>query len=65
MCKGEYESLKAIYDLSPSFVPKPHAWGELEQGAPGTYFLLTEFREIREQVSDEHLPAPVSHPKFS
>ena len=59
MCEGEYESLRAINEVSPGFVPTPYAGGKLEQGAPGTYFLLTEFREIREQVSDAHLLAAV------
>ncbi|KAH6675861.1 hypothetical protein B0J14DRAFT_561563 [Halenospora varia] len=27
MCEGEFESLKAIYAVSPAFVPKPFAWG--------------------------------------
>ena len=50
MCEGEYESLKAIYAVSPSFVPKPYAWGKYEQEEPETYFLLAEFRDVGEQV---------------
>ena len=50
MCEGEYESLKAIYAVSPSFVPKPYAWGKYKQDEPETYFLLAEFRDVGEQV---------------
>lgn len=50
MCEGEYESLKAIYAVSPGFVPKPHAWGKYKQSSEETYFLLAEFREVGEQV---------------
>lgn len=50
MCEGEYESLKAIYAISPSFVPQPYAWGKIE-GAEETYFLLAAFRDVGEQVS--------------
>ena len=53
MCEGEYESLKAIYAISPSFVPQPYAWGKLE-GADETYFLLAAFRDVGEQVSVLH-----------
>jgi protein-ribulosamine 3-kinase len=50
MCIGEFESLKAIYMVSPEFVPKPYAWGMFEWEGPDTYFLLTEFRDVGEQV---------------
>lgn len=50
MCEGEFESLKAIYAVSPSFVPKPYAWGKYKQDEPETYFLLAEFRDVGEQV---------------
>jgi protein-ribulosamine 3-kinase len=50
MCEGEYESLKAIYAVLPSFVPQPYAWGKIE-GSEETYFLLAAFRDIGEQVS--------------
>jgi protein-ribulosamine 3-kinase len=49
MCEGEYESLKAIYSVTPGFVPKPFAWGRY--GKIDTYFLLAEFRDVGEQVS--------------
>jgi protein-ribulosamine 3-kinase len=52
MCEGEYTSLKAMHAVSPSFVPKPHAWGKYEEDGSDTYFLLTEFRDIGEQPAD-------------
>ena len=51
MCEGEFESLKAIHAVSPNFVPKPYAWGKYLQEKQETYFLLTEFRDVGEQVS--------------
>lgn len=50
MCEGEFESLKAIHAVSPSFVPQPYAWGRYQQEDPETYFLLAEFRDVGEQV---------------
>lgn len=50
MCEGEFESLKAIYAVSPGFVPKPFAWGRYRCENPETYYLLTEFRDVGEQV---------------
>lgn len=50
MCEGEFESLKAIYEVSPGFVPKPYAWGKLAKAELETYFLLVEFRDIGRQV---------------
>lgn len=50
MCEGEYEFLRAIYEVSPSFVPKPYAWGKYDKEDPETYFLLAEFRDVGEQV---------------
>ena len=51
MCEGEFESLKAIYAISPGFVPEPYAWGKYTQEIPETYFLLAEFRDVGRQVS--------------
>ncbi len=50
MCEGEYESLKAIYQVSPDFVPRPFAWGKYRRPQPETYFLLAEFRDVGDQV---------------
>jgi fructosamine-3-kinase len=55
MCQGEFESLKAAYAVSPSFIPEPYGWGKYD--SPGTnnretYFLLTEFRSVGQQPAD-------------
>lgn len=54
MCQGEYESLKAIYAVSPRFVPEPYAWGQYKNESDGSehYFLLAEFRNVGEQVGN-------------
>lgn len=49
MAEGQYESDKAIHAVSPSFCPKPYAWGRYKVPDPTTYFLLAEFREIGQQ----------------
>ena len=50
MCEGEFESLRAIYAVSPGFVPEPYAWGRYGKGDPEIYFLLAEFRNVDKQV---------------
>lgn len=50
MCEGEFESLKAMHAVVPSFIPIVYGWGALKKG-PG-YFLLAEFREIGQQPPD-------------
>lgn len=55
MCEGEFESLKAIYAVSPGFVPKPYAWGKYDKIDGETndiYFLLAEFKDVGEQPAD-------------
>jgi len=52
MTEGEYESLKAIHAVSPTFVPEPYAWGRFDEPEPETYFLLAEFRDVGEQPPD-------------
>lgn len=51
MCQGEYESLKAVFAVSPDFCPEPYAWGKCESTEKETFFLLTQFREIALKVS--------------
>ncbi|KAI4219041.1 MAG: hypothetical protein L6R36_008596, partial [Xanthoria steineri] len=53
MCEGEYESLKAIYQVSPDFVPRPFAWGRYRKPQQETYFLLAEFRDVGDQEPAE------------
>ncbi|KAH8801514.1 Fructosamine kinase-domain-containing protein [Xylogone sp. PMI_703] len=51
MAKGEFESMRAIYEVTPHFVPKPIAWGSY--GAkPKTYFFLCEFRDMAIEMPD-------------
>jgi hypothetical protein len=50
MCEGEYESLKAIFAISPSFVPQPYAWGQIDEVESETYFMLAAFRDVGGQV---------------
>jgi fructosamine-3-kinase len=45
MVVGEYESMNAIHNVLPGFVPKPVAWGTCE-AKPNTHFLICEFREM-------------------
>ncbi|KAK2881769.1 hypothetical protein FQN49_000436 [Arthroderma sp. PD_2] len=53
MVQSEFESMKAIYNVSPSFVPKPIAWGTY-QSIPDTHFFLGEFRVME----DDTVPSP-------
>ena len=55
MCEGEFESLKAAHAVSSKFVPCPVAWGRFNAKGPETYFLMTEFRNVGEQVSSFQL----------
>lgn len=50
MCQGEYESLRAVFAVTPDFCPEPYAWGKCESAEKETYFLLTQFREIALKV---------------
>ncbi|OTA55631.1 hypothetical protein K449DRAFT_468794 [Hypoxylon sp. EC38] len=53
MVESEYESMKAIYDVLPTFAPKPIAHGSY-QTIPNTHFFLCEFREILNDMPDPH-----------
>jgi len=55
MIEGEFESLKALYAVSPKFVPEPFAMGHYQQDGHDTFFLLEEFRPVGEQP-----PEPVA-----
>ena len=52
MIEGEFESLRAIHDVAPTFAPEPFAWGNYDMDGPQTYYLLAEFREVGEQPPD-------------
>lgn len=51
MVHSEFESMKAIYNLTPEFAPKPVAWGSYAS-APNTHFILCEYREMIEDIPD-------------
>ncbi|KAH0556464.1 hypothetical protein GP486_005629, partial [Trichoglossum hirsutum] len=51
MMLGEYESMRAIHAVTPTFVPEPYAWGTYES-APDTHFFLCEYREMAEELPD-------------
>ena len=52
MIEGEFEGLKAMHAVSPDLVPTPYAWGRYGKQDPETYYLLTEFRDVGEQLPD-------------
>ncbi|KAL2863537.1 putative fructosamine-3-kinase [Aspergillus lucknowensis] len=47
MFQGEYESLNAISSAVPGFCPRAIAWGPLEERSEKSYFLATEFLDLR------------------
>ena len=51
MLSSEHESMKAIYSLTPDFVPRPIAWGKYDS-IPDTYFILSEYRDMRPDMPD-------------
>ena len=55
MCEGEYESLKALYDVAPRFVPRPVSWGRMVGQGEDVYFILEEFRIMGDKVSASSL----------
>lgn len=46
MLEGEFYSMCELYNTSPSFVPKPRAWGKLNVSSPDTYYFLSDFVEM-------------------
>jgi len=50
MCEGEFESLKAMHAVVPTFIPAPIKWGELSDKSG--HFIFTEFREVGQQPPD-------------
>ena len=51
MMNGEFESMSALYAISPDFVPKPHAWGSYKS-IPDTHFFLCDFHDMVEELPD-------------
>ncbi|KAI9375177.1 Fructosamine kinase-domain-containing protein [Aspergillus egyptiacus] len=53
MTEGEFQSISAIYNVLPGFVPKPIACGSYRT-IPDTHFFLCEFREM----ASDRMPDP-------
>ncbi|KAK7429332.1 hypothetical protein QQZ08_004144 [Neonectria magnoliae] len=53
MVMGEFESMNAVHDVLPEFVPKPIACGTYES-IPDTHFFLCEFREMTDDMPETH-----------
>lgn len=51
MVHSEFESMKAIYNLTPEFAPKPVAYGSYAS-VSNTYFFLCEYRDMIEDMPD-------------
>jgi fructosamine-3-kinase len=51
MAAGDYESLKALYSVSPEMIPKPLGHGTFESDND-LHFLLREFVEMEEMIPD-------------
>lgn len=51
---GEFESIKAIVQFSPDFVPYPINWGTFLCD-PNLHFMVSEFREMDREVPDMEL----------
>ncbi|KAJ3532678.1 hypothetical protein NM208_g8331 [Fusarium decemcellulare] len=53
MAQAEFQSMNAIHNVVPEFVPKPIASGTYET-IPDIYFFLCEFREMTDDMPDPH-----------
>ncbi|KKA23751.1 hypothetical protein T310_2203 [Rasamsonia emersonii CBS 393.64] len=53
--EGEFTGMSELYNLMPTLVPKPYAWGALKGVSSPVYFLLVEFKHFR----SGRLPDPV------
>jgi fructosamine-3-kinase len=48
-CRGEYESIGALYAVSPEFIPKPIGYGTYESD-PEQHFFLCEFIDLDDKL---------------
>ena len=48
---GEYESMQSIYAVTPTFVPKPIAWGTF-QSNDNLHFFLCDFHDMDLELPD-------------
>ncbi|KGO40716.1 Fructosamine/Ketosamine-3-kinase [Penicillium expansum] len=53
MTRGEFQSMSAIYNVLPEFVPRPIACGTYST-IPDTHFFLCEFQEMTDDMPDPH-----------
>ena len=53
MLLAEFESMKAMHNQLPEFVPKPITWDSYDS-IPETYFLHCEYREMILEMHDPH-----------
>src|ERR1700761_7635235 len=51
MVRGECESMRALYAVSPDMVPKPIGYGTYESD-PNTHFFLCEFVDLYDELPD-------------
>ncbi|KAL8882454.1 MAG: hypothetical protein Q9198_000553 [Flavoplaca austrocitrina] len=52
MMEGEFNSMTELHRLSPSFVPKPHAWGRFRLSNPVTHFFLCDFIDMENKIPE-------------
>lgn len=55
MARGEYESMAAIYAVTPDFAPRPISYGTYKTNKE-THFFLCEYREMKPAI----MPEPTS-----
>lgn len=53
MTRGEFQSISAMYNILPEFVPRPIACGTYRM-IPDTHFFLCEFREMTDDMPSPH-----------
>ncbi|OQE93095.1 hypothetical protein PENNAL_c0006G01069 [Penicillium nalgiovense] len=53
MTRGEFQSLLAMHNVLPEFVPRPVACGTYST-IPDTHFFLCEFQEMTDDMPDPH-----------
>ena len=51
MMHGEFESMKAIQAVTPTFAPQPIAWGTFKSN-PDLHFFLCDFHNIEVETPD-------------
>ena len=52
MLEGEFHGMFEIYKTVPSLVPRPYRCGQFRKNKVDTYFLLSDFIEMKEELPD-------------